>query len=36
VFINENEIDELEIKEEGTKHLLTIILFLNGTSLKET
>jgi hypothetical protein len=27
VFINENEIDEQEIKEEGTKHLLTIILF---------
>jgi len=36
VFINENEIDELEIKEEGTKHLLTIFFFLNGTSLKET
>jgi len=34
VFKNEN--DELEIKEEGTKHVLTIILFLNGTLLKET
>jgi len=34
VFTNEN--DALEIKEEGTKHVLTIILFLNGTLLKET